>query len=289
MVKRVRKAVIPAAGLGTRFLPATKAQPKEMLPIVDKPTIQYIVEDAVKSGIEQIVIVTGQSKRAIEDHFDYPFELAHRLRQQNKLEELSEVERISELANFVYVRQKQPLGNGHAVLVAKEVIGDEPFAVLWGDDLVDAEIPFVQQMMEVYYRFGASVLAVMRVPQQNVSKYGVIEAKALGNRVYEVFDLVEKPPVEEAPSDLAVVTGYILTPEIFEELERTEPGKGGEIWLSDAIRSLMRRQKVFALEFQGKRYDAGNKLEFLQATVDFALKREDLRDEFRAYLKSLDL
>lgn len=289
MLKKVRKAVIPAAGLGTRFLPATKAQPKEMLPIVDKPTIQYIVEDAVRSGIEQIVIVTGQSKRAIEDHFDYPFELAHRLRQQNKLEELAEVERISDLANFVYVRQKQPLGNGHAVLVAKEVIGDEPFAVLWGDDLVDAEVPFVQQMMNVYYRYGASVLAVMRVPPQNVSKYGVIEAKAVGDRIYEVSDLVEKPPVEEAPSDLAVVTGYILTPEIFEELERTPPGKGGEIWLSDAIKTLMRRQKVFALEFEGKRYDAGNKLEFLQATVDFALKREDLRDEFRAYLKSLDL
>lgn len=288
-MKKVRKAVIPAAGLGTRFLPATKAQPKEMLPIVDKPTIQYIVEDAVRSGIEQIVIVTGQSKRAIEDHFDYPFELAHRLRQQNKLEELAEVERISDLANFVYVRQKQPLGNGHAVLVAKEVIGDEPFAVLWGDDLVDAEVPFVQQMMNVYYRYGASVLAVMRVPPQNVSKYGVIEAKAVGDRIYEVSDLVEKPPVEEAPSDLAVVTGYILTPEIFEELERTPPGKGGEIWLSDAIKTLMRRQKVFALEFEGKRYDAGNKLEFLQATVDFALKREDLRDEFRAYLKSLDL
>jgi len=288
-LKKVRKAVIPAAGLGTRFLPATKAQPKEMLPIVDKPTIQYIVEDAVRSGIEQIVIVTGQSKRAIEDHFDYPFELAHRLRQQNKLEELAEVERISDLANFVYVRQKQPLGNGHAVLVAKEVIGDEPFAVLWGDDLVDAEVPFVQQMMNVYYRYGASVLAVMRVPPQNVSKYGVIEAKAVGDRIYEVSDLVEKPPVEEAPSDLAVVTGYILTPEIFEELERTPPGKGGEIWLSDAIKTLMRRQKVFALEFEGKRYDAGNKLEFLQATVDFALKREDLRDEFRAYLKSLDL
>jgi UTP--glucose-1-phosphate uridylyltransferase len=289
LLKKVRKAVIPAAGLGTRFLPATKAQPKEMLPIVDKPTIQYIVEDAVKSGIEQIVIVTGQSKRAIEDHFDYPFELAHRLREQRKFEELREVERISDLANFVYVRQKQPLGNGHAVLVAKEVIGDEPFAVLWGDDLVDAEVPFVQQMMNVYCRYGASVLAVMKVPQQNVSKYGVIAGKAVGDRIYEVSDLVEKPPVEEAPSDLAVVTGYILTPEIFEELENTQPGKGGEIWLSDAIRALMRRQKVFALEFEGKRYDAGNKLEFLQATVDFALKREDLRDEFRAYLKTLDL
>lgn len=288
-MKKVRKAVIPAAGLGTRFLPATKAQPKEMLPIVDKPTIQYIVEDAVRSGIEQIVIVTGQSKRAIEDHFDYPFELAHRLREQKKFEELREVERISDIASFVYVRQKQPLGNGHAVLVTRDVVGDEPFAVLWGDDLVDAEVPLVQQMMDVYERYEASVLAVMKVPKQNVSKYGIVAAKPVADRVWEVTDLVEKPPVEEAPSDLAQVTGYILTPEIFDELERTVPGKGGEIWLSDAIRSLMRRQKVFALEFEGKRYDAGNKLEFLQATVDFALKRDDLREEFRAYLKSLDL
>ncbi len=288
-MKKVRKAVIPAAGLGTRFLPATKAQPKEMLPLVDKPIIQYIVEDAARSGIEQIVIVTGQSKRAIEDHFDYPFELAYRLQQQNKLEELREVERISELANFVYVRQKQPLGNGHAVLVTKEVVGDEPFAVLWGDDLVDAKVPFARQMIDVYERYEASVLAVMRVPRQNVPKYGIIGARPVADRIYEVTELVEKPSIEEAPSDLAQVTGYILTPEIFEELENTQAGKGGEIWLSDAIQSLMRRQKVYALEFEGKRYDGGNKLEFLQATVDFALKREDLKDEFRAYLKSLEL
>ena len=288
-MKRVRKAVIPAAGLGTRFLPATKAQPKEMLPIVDKPIIQYIVEEAVDSGIEQIVIITGQSKRAIEDHFDYPFELAHRLREQNKLDELREVERTAELANFVYVRQKQPLGNGHAVLVAKEVVGEEPFAVLWGDDLVDAEVPCLRQLIEVYDQYGASVMAVMRVPQEKIPKYGVIAANPIGERVYEVLDLVEKPSIEAAPSDLAAVKGYVLTPEIFEELERTPPGKGGEIWLSDAIKLLMRRQKVFALEFRGKRYDAGNKLEFLQATVDFALKRGDLDGDFRAYLKSLDL
>ena len=288
-MKRVRKAVIPAAGLGTRFLPATKAQPKEMLPIVDKPIIQYIVEEAVDSGIEQIVIITGQSKRAIEDHFDYPFELAHRLREQNKLDELREVERTAELANFVYVRQKQPLGNGHAVLVAKEVVGEEPFAVLWGDDLVDAEGPCLRQLIDVYDQYGASVMAVMRVPQEKIPKYGVIAANPIGERVYEVLDLVEKPSIEAAPSDLAAVKGYVLTPEIFEELERTPPGKGGEIWLSDAIKLLMRRQKVFALEFRGKRYDAGNKLEFLQATVDFALKRGDLDGDFRAYLKSLDL
>lgn len=288
-MKRVRKAVIPAAGLGTRFLPATKAQPKEMLPIVDKPVIQYIVEEAVASGIEQIIIITGQSKRAIEDHFDYPFELAYRLREQNKLEELHEVERLSEMADFVYVRQKQPLGNGHAVLVAKEVVGDEPFAVLWGDDMVDAEVPCTRQLMDVYSRYGASVIAVMKVPQEKIPKYGVIAATSVGDRIYEATDLVEKPSIDKAPSDLAAVKGYILTPEIFEELERTTAGKGGEIWLSDAIKSLMRRQKVFALEFEGKRYDAGNKLEFLQATVDFALKRDDLSDEFRTYLKSLNL
>lgn len=288
-MKKVRKAVIPAAGLGTRFLPATKALPKEMLPLVDTPVIQYIVEDAVRAGISQVVIVTGQSKRAIEDHFDYPFELAYRLQQQNKTQELRDVERISELADFVYVRQKQPLGNGHAVLVAKEVVGGEPFAVLWGDDLVVAEVPLVRQMMDVYERYGASVLAVMRVPKENTSKYGVIAGKKVDDRIYEVSDLVEKPPVDEAPSDLAVVTGYILTPEIFEELEKTQAGKGGEIWLSDAIRGLMKRQKVYALEFEGRRYDAGNKLEFLQATVDFALERDDLRDDFRAYLKSLNL
>ena len=288
-MKKVRKAVIPAAGLGTRFLPATKAQPKEMLPIVDTPIIQYIVEEAVASGIEQIVIVTGQSKRAIEDHFDYPFELAYRLKEQNKLAELHEVERISELATFIYVRQKQPLGNGHAVLVARDVIGDEPFAVIWGDDLVDAQVPCVRQLIDVYQRHDASVMAVMRVPQQNIPKYGIIDAKEIEPRVHQVFDLVEKPALENAPSDLAAVHGYVLTPEIFEELEKTPAAKGGEIWLSDAIRSLMQRQKVFALEFEGKRYDAGNKLEFLQATVDFALKREELGADFRAYLKSLAL
>lgn len=288
-MKRVRKAVIPAAGFGTRFLPATKAQPKEMLPIVDKPVIQYIVEEAVASGIEQIVIITGQSKRSIEDHFDYPFELAHRLRSQRKEEELREVERISELANFVYVRQQQPLGNGHAVLMAKDVIGDEPFAVLWGDDLVDAEVPCLRQFIRVYERYGASVMGVMKVPRENISKYGVIAAKPVGERAHEVLDLVEKPSQESAPSDLAAVHGFVLTPQIFEALENTPPGKGGEIWLSDAIKLLMASQKVYALEFEGKRYDAGNKLEFLQATVDFALKRPDLADDFRSYLKGLEL
>jgi UTP--glucose-1-phosphate uridylyltransferase len=288
-LKRVRKAVIPAAGLGTRFLPATKAQPKEMLPIVDKPIIQYIVEEAVDSGIEQIVIVTGQSKRAIEDHFDYPFELAYRLRQQNKMEELREVERLAEMADIVFVRQKQPLGNGHAVLVAKQVIGDEPFAVLWGDDMVVAEVPCLKQLIDVYEEFHGSVLAVMPVVPENISKYGIIDPEPVSDRVYRVKRLVEKPSPDTAPSNLGQVHGYVLTPEIFQELQSTSAGKGGEIWLSDAIESLMRRQRVYALEFEGQRYDAGNKLEFLKATVDLALRREDLGPQFRAYLQTLDL
>jgi UTP--glucose-1-phosphate uridylyltransferase len=288
-LKRVRKAVIPAAGLGTRFLPATKAQPKEMLPIVDKPIIQYIVEEAVDSGIEQIVIVTGQSKRAIEDHFDYPFELAYRLRQQNKMEELREVERLAEMADIVFVRQKQPLGNGHAVLVAKEVIGDEPFAVLWGDDMVVAEVPCLKQLIDVYEEFHGSVLAVMPVAPENISKYGIIDPEPVSDRVYRVKRLVEKPSPDTAPSNLGQVHGYVLTPEIFQELQNTSAGKGGEIWLSDAIESLMRRQRVYALQFEGQRYDAGNKLEFLKATVDLALRREDLGPQFRAYLQTLNL
>lgn len=288
-MKKVRKAVIPAAGLGTRFLPATKALPKEMLPIVDKPIIQYIVEEAAASGIEQVVIITGQSKRAIEDHFDYPFELAWRLKEQNKIEELREIERTSKLASFVYVRQQQPLGNGHAVLVAREVIGDEPFAVLWGDDMVDAQVPCLRQLIQVHEQYGASVMAVMKVASQDIPKYGIIKASPVAERVSEVLDLVEKPSLDAAPSDLGAVHGYVLTPEIFEELEGTSAGKGGEIWLSDAIKSLMRRQKVYALEFEGSRYDAGNKLDFLRATVDFALRRQDLGDDFRAYLRGLKL
>jgi UTP--glucose-1-phosphate uridylyltransferase len=289
LLKRVRKAVIPAAGLGTRFLPATKAQPKEMLPIVDKPIIQYIVEEAVASGIEQIVIVTGQSKRAIEDHFDYPFELAYRLRQQDKMEELREVERLAEMADFVYVRQKQPLGNGHAVLVAKEVIGDEPFAVLWGDDMVVADVPCLKQLIDVYEQHHGSVLAVMPIASESISKYGIIDPEPLSDRVHRVKRLVEKPSPENAPSNLGQVHGYVLTPEIFQELQSTTAGKGGEIWLSDAIEALMRHQRIYALEFEGRRYDAGNKLEFLKATVDLALEREDLGPQFRAYLKTLDL
>jgi UTP--glucose-1-phosphate uridylyltransferase len=288
-LKRVRKAVIPAAGLGTRFLPVTKAQPKEMLPIVDKPIIQYIVEEAVESGIEQIVIVTGQSKRAIEDHFDYPFELAYRLRQQGKMQELEEIERLAEMADIVFVRQKQPLGNGHAVLVAKNVIGDEPFAVLWGDDMVVADVPCLKQLINVYEEHQGSVLAVMPVARENISKYGIIDPERVSERVHRVRRLVEKPSPESAPSNLGQVHGYVLTPEVFEELENTAVGKGNEIWLSDAIQALMSRQAVYALEFEGRRYDAGNKLEFLKATVDLALARDDLGPEFRAYLKSLEI
>src|SRR5579871_271448 len=249
----IRKAVIPAAGLGTRFLPATKAQPKEMLPIVDKPVIQYIVEEAAASGIEQIIIITGQSKRAIEDHFDRSFELEYHLREQGKAAMFEQIKHIAELVKFVYVRQQMPLGNGHAVLVAREVVGDEPFAVLWGDDIVVSDEPCLKQMMRVYERYGRSVLAAMRVPRSDYSKYGMIEPRQIDDRLSQVLSIVEKPNPDDAPSNLAQVKGYILTPEIFELLERTPPKKGGEIWLGDAIDLLIQQQTVYAYEFEGRR------------------------------------
>ena len=284
----IRKAVIPAAGLGTRFLPATKAQPKEMLPIVDKPVIQYIVEEAAASGIEQVVIITGQSKRAIEDHFDRSFELEYRLAESGKKTQLEEITRITELVDFVYVRQPQPLGNGHAVLLAKDVIGDEPFAVLWGDDVVVAEPPCLKQMIDVYDRFGRSVLAAMRVPERDYPKYGMLKTGAqTEERIYRVEDLIEKPTIEESPSNLAQVKAYILTPEIFRFLEQTPASKGGEIWLADAIKALLEHEVVYAYEFLGRRYDAGNVLEYLRANVDLALQRPEFRDEFMGYLQSV--
>jgi UTP--glucose-1-phosphate uridylyltransferase len=285
---KIRKAVIPAAGLGTRFLPATKAQPKEMLPIVDKPVIQYIVEEAAASGIEQVVIITGQSKRAIEDHFDRSFELEYRLADSGKQKQLEEIKRVSELVNFVYVRQKQPLGNGHAVLCAKDVIGDEPFAVLWGDDIVVADPPCLKQMVDVYDRYGRSVLAAMPVPERDYPKYGMIKTSTqVDERVFRVEDLIEKPSIKESPSNLAQVKAYILTPVIFEFLESTPASKGGEIWLADAIRELLKHEVVYAYEFQGNRYDAGNVLEYLKANVDIALSRPDLRDDFVEYLRTV--
>jgi len=284
----IRKAVIPAAGLGTRFLPATKAQPKEMLPIVDKPVIQYIVEEAAASGIEQVVIITGQSKRAIEDHFDRSFELEYRLAETGKKKQLEEIKHIAELVDFVYVRQPQPLGNGHAVLLAKDVIGDEPFAVLWGDDVVVSEPPCLRQMIDVYDRFGRSVLAAMRVPERDYPKYGMIKTSGKAEeRIYRVEDLIEKPTIEESPSNLAQVKAYILTPEIFRFLESTKASKGGEIWLADAIKALLQHEVVYAYEFLGRRYDAGNVLEYLQANVDLALQRPEFRDEFIGYLRSV--
>jgi UTP--glucose-1-phosphate uridylyltransferase len=285
-VTRVRKAVIPAAGLGTRFLPASKAVPKEMLPIVDKPVIQYIVEGAVQSGIEEIVLITAATKRAIEDHFDRFFELEYRLEQDGKRELLQIARQLSEMARFVMVRQPQPLGNGHAVLLAKEVVGDEPFVMLWGDDIVLGSPPFVRQLIDAYERTGGSVVGVIAVPPEEAIKYGVIEvAERLDERLVRASRIVEKPPRDEVPSNLAAVAGYLLTPDVFGYLEQTGVGKGGEIWLADGVQKIAAKGNLFALEFQGRRYDAGNKLEFLQATVDLALERPDLGPAFRKYLE----
>jgi UTP--glucose-1-phosphate uridylyltransferase len=287
----VRKAVFPAAGLGTRFLPATKAQPKEMLPLVDKPIIQYVIEEAVAAGITQIIIVTGRGKNAIEDHFDVSYELEKLLEERGKTELLEEVRRISNMISVSYVRQKETLGLGHAVLVAKDLVGDEPFAVMLGDDIIDAAVPCMRQMVEVFGTHEGPVVAVHQVPRDEISAYGVIagQAEPTNDRLYRVSDMVEKPRKEEAPSDLAIIGRYILTPDIFEILEKTPRDKGGEIQLTNGIRVLAERRPVYAYRFEGRRHDAGNKLGFLKATVEFALKREDLGGPFREYLKSLDL
>lgn len=286
---KVRKAVIPAAGLGTRFLPASKAVPKEMLPLVDKPIIQYIVEEAVASGIQDIILVSSQPKRALEDHFDYAFELEQRLQAAGKMSERDEVRRIADLAHFIFVRQREPLGNGHAVLMAKEAVGDEPFAVLWGDDVVIGDPPCLRQLIDVYERFGASVLAVMSVPEEDVSKYGIVQAQKVEDRLHRVFDIVEKPRPEEAPSRLAAVKGYVLTPTVMSILERTPPGKGGEIWLVDALRELARSERLYAWEFVGRRYDAGDKLDYLRATLDLALSRPEFREPLLKHIRALGI
>jgi len=288
-VNAIRKAVFPAAGLGTRFLPATKAQPKEMLPLVDKPIIQYVVEEAVESGLDQIIIVTGRGKRAIEDHFDISFELEHVLAQKGDEETLRAVRRISDLATIYYIRQKEPLGLGHAVAVTRELVGDEPFAVLLSDDLIVHDVPCLRQMIEVYERYQCSVVAVERIPRERISGYGVIAGRPIEERIYRLDDVVEKPAPEEAPSDLAIVGRYILTPEIFDALAKVKPGKGGEIQLTDALRRLLKHQVIYAYEFQGIRYDAGTTLGFLKAAVEFALRRPDIGEEFRTYLRSLNL
>lgn len=285
----ITKAIFPAAGLGTRFLPATKASPKEMLPLVDKPLIQYVVEEAVASGIEEVVLVTGRGKRAIEDHFDVAFELEEDLKAKGKHKLLSEVQRIADLVTFCYIRQKKALGLGHAVLTAKRVVGDDPFAVLLGDDIIDAEVPVLKQMMHVYQRYPATILAIQKVAKSQTQHYGIIDAKKLEDGVYLVKDLVEKPAPDEAPSNLAIIGRYILTPGIFAALENTKPGKGGEIQLTDGLRLLMEKEPIYAYEFQGKRHDAGDKLGFLKATVEFGLKNEEFGSEFRAYLQKLKL
>jgi len=286
----VRKAVFPAAGLGTRFLPATKAQPKEMLPLVDKPTIQYVVEEAVASGLSDIIIVTGRNKRAIEDHFDAAFELEYYLNDRGKVEELAQIKTISELASVCYVRQKEPLGLGHAILVARGLVGAEPFAVFLGDDIIGgAPIPCMRQLLDVHEKYGGPVVAVERVPRERIHQYGVIAGRNIDGNVWEINDLVEKPRAEDAPSDLAIIGRYVLTPDLFEILAATHADKGGEIQLTDGLRTLRTQRPMYAVQFEGKRYDTGDKLGFLKATVEFALARPDLADEFRAYLKTLRL
>lgn len=282
-MKKIRKAVIPAAGLGTRFLPATKAQPKEMLPIVDKPAIQFIIEEAIASGIEEILIITGRNKRSIEDHFDRSLELEAQLKAQGKYDQLKMVEEISEVT-IHFIRQKEALGLGHAVLCAKQFVGYEPFAVMLGDDLVDAAVPCLSQLIDVYNDLGGSVLGVQEVPAETVSNYGIVTPRAVKPNIWQAMDLIEKPAQEEAPSRLAVLGRYILDPEIFSILEKTQPGRGGEIQLTDAIRVLAGQQAVYAYNFFGRRYDIGDKEGFLEATVEQALKRPELRERFLTYL-----
>lgn len=283
-MKKIRKAIIPAAGLGTRFLPATKAQPKEMLPIVDKPTIQYIVEEAVASGIEDIIIVTGRTKKSIEDHFDKSVELEMELEKHGKDDLLEIARSVSGIANIYYIRQKEPKGLGHAILTAKTFVGDEPFAVLLGDDVITAEKPCLRQMIDMYEKYQATILGVQTVDKSQVNKYGIIEGKQVEDRIYTVNDMVEKPKIEEAPSNVAVLGRYIITPGIFKYLEQQEIGAGGEIQLTDSLCKLAKEEEMYAYDFIGKRYDVGSKMGFLQATVEFALEREDLKEEFKKYL-----
>lgn len=283
----IKKAVIPAAGHGTRFLPVTKAQPKEMLPIVDKPAIQYIIEEAVKSGIEEILIITGRTKRSIEDHFDKSLELEAELKHQGKYDFLKLVEDISNLAQIYYTRQKESKGLGHAILCAKAFVGNEPFAVMLGDDVVDSNIPCLRQIIDIYDKFQTSVIGVQEVQREELDIYGIINGEEIENDVYYVRDLIEKPEIDKAPSNIAIMGRYILTPRIFELLECTKPGKNGELQLTDALKKLIELQPIYAYNFSGKRYDIGDKLGFLKANVDFALKNKDLSEGFLLYLKQL--
>jgi len=294
MIANVRKAVFPAAGLGTRFLPATKAQPKEMLPVVDKPLIQYGVEESLHSGIQNIIIVTGRGKSSIEDHFDVSFELEHLLESKGKTDLLSMVRGISDMIDVSYVRQKEAMGLGHAVHRAKELVGNEPFAVVLSDDIIASETPCIRQLLDVYEYYGASVLALMEVPKDQISAYGVVDAEPVADngrqgRLFRIRNMVEKPKAADAPSNLAIIGRYILTPEIFQCIESIEPGSGGELQLTDALKYMLRNRPIYGLKFEGKRYDAGDKLGFLKATVEFCLSRHDLGEPFREYLKSLCL
>ncbi|ASN06002.1 UTP--glucose-1-phosphate uridylyltransferase GalU [Virgibacillus necropolis] len=284
---KVKKAIIPAAGLGTRFLPATKAMPKEMLPIVDKPTIQYIVEEAIESGIEDIIIVTGKGKRAIEDHFDHSFELEQNLFEKGKFDLLSEVQKSSKLVDIHYIRQKEPKGLGHAVWCARKFIGDEPFAVLLGDDIVEAETPCLRQMINQYNRYRASILGVQQVEETEVSRYGIVDGSMIDNRLYNISNLIEKPRQEVAPSNLAILGRYILSPSIFDILQNQKPGAGDEIQLTDAIAALNKNEAVYAYDFKGTRYDVGDKMGYIQTTIEFALQRGNLKKELLDYLSSV--
>src|SRR5437660_2249822 len=288
MPKRARKAGFRAAGLGTRFLPATKASPKEMLPLVDKPLIQYVVEEAVVSGIESVIIVTGRGKTAIEDHFDVSFELESLLRDRGKDQDLKQVRAISDLARVSYVRQREALGLGHAVLQARDLVGDEPFAVMLADDVIDSEKPALRQLLDVYEKYDAPVVATMHVAGEAIARFGVLDVEEVEKGVYRIKDMVEKPSLAQAPSDLAIIGRYVLTPDIFDEIEGTKPGAIGEIQITDAMRSLLQKRDFYAVRFEGTRYDAGDKLGFLMATVELALKHKDLAPEFRQYLKSFN-
>ncbi|MBA8760692.1 MULTISPECIES: UTP--glucose-1-phosphate uridylyltransferase GalU [Staphylococcus] len=286
-MKKVKKAIIPAAGLGTRFLPATKAMPKEMLPILDKPTIQYIVEEAVRAGIEDIIIVTGKHKRAIEDHFDHQVELENNLAEKGKDALLEKVRHSTNLANMFYVRQKEQKGLGHAIWTAKQFIGNEPFAVLLGDDIVESDTPAIQQLIEEYDRTGKSVIGVQEVPEQETHRYGIVDPKSKDNRLYEVTKFVEKPAPGTAPSNLAIMGRYVLTPDIFDYLENQETGAGGEIQLTDAIERLNQSEQVFAYDFEGERFDVGEKIGFVKTTIQYALKDEEMSEEIRQFIQTL--
>lgn len=283
----ITKVIIPVAGLGTRFLPATKAQPKEMLPLIDKPVIQYLVEEAVNSGIKDVIFVTGRGKRAIEDHFDYAPELESSLLRKNKKNIFKEVRAISEMANFFYVRQKMPRGDGDAVICASHLTNNEPAAVLFGDDVVFSRTPCLWQMIKVFEKYGDCVIALDEVPKQEVRHYGVVKAVKISERIYEIKDIVEKPEPSKTPSNLIIVGKYILTPEFFRELKKIKPSKTKELRIADGLKNLLKKRPVYGLRFEGKRYDCGNKLGYLQATVDFALKHPEVKKGFKKYLKSL--